>query len=1198
MNTKTEQGRTKITVDGNEAAASVAHRMSEVIAIYPITPSSNMGELADEWSSQGKKNLWGNVPDVVEMQSEAGAAGAVHGALQGGALTTTFTASQGLLLMIPNMYKIAGELTAFTMHVAARTLATHALSIFGDHSDVMACRQTGFAMLCSGSVQEAHDFAAIAHAATLELRVPFLHFFDGFRTSHEVAKIEALTDDDLRSLISEDRVREHRQRALTPDAPVLRGTAQNPDVFFQAREAANHFHDAVPGVVETAMGKFAALTGRSYQLFEYVGHPQAERVIVIMGSGAETVHETVEYLTGRGEKVGVLKVRLYRPFSIASFIAALPSSARVLAVLDRTKEPGAIGDPLYLDVLAALQESGLQKKVVGGRYGLSSKEFTPAMVKAVFDEIGKERPRNHFTLGIVDDVGHTSLPWDPGFHTEAEDVASSLFYGLGADGTVGANKNSIKIIGGETDRYVQGYFVYDSKKSGAITISHLRASPRPIRSSYLVAKARFVACHQFEFVEKIDVLEHAAPGAVFLLNAPGETSQVWDRLPREMQEQIIAKKIRLFAIDAVAVAKATGMGQRINTIMQTCYFAISGVLPRDEAIAQIKKAIEKTYGKRGAEVVRRNFEAVDSTLERLQEIPAPASVSARRTRQPLVSTEAPDFVQKVTAVMMSGKGDLLPVSAFPVDGTWPVATAKWEKRNIAIDIPVWDPKICIQCNQCALVCPHATIRAKVYDPAALSGAPATFQSTPYKGLEFKGKAFTIQVAPEDCTGCALCVNVCPAKDRTNPKHKAIDMRPQEPLRETERVNYAFFLSLPETGRVDLAKVDHKSSQFLEPLFEYSGACAGCGETPYIKLLTQLFGDRLLIANATGCSSIYGGNLPTTPYTTNRDGRGPAWSNSLFEDNAEFGFGLRLAVDAHQTAARALVQRLADRLGDNLASALLNADQSSEKGLTEQRARVAELRKKLSGADGSEGRRLDSLADYLVKKSVWLLGGDGWAYDIGYGGLDHVLACQRDVNILVMDTEVYSNTGGQQSKATPIGAVAKFAAAGKTTRKKDLGLLANMYGHVYVARVAMGAKMPQTVQAMLEAESYPGPSLIIAYSHCIAHGYDMAFGVAQQKLAVDSGVWPLYRFDPRRTAAGEPPMVLDYSAPRARVADYMRNESRFRVVERSDPAQFKQFLKIATEEAQKRYAVYQQLAGITVPQPEAKDEDIEPKKVEK
>ncbi len=1187
-----------ITVDGNEAAASVAYRVSEVIAIYPITPSSPMGELCDEWASRRNTNLWGNVPAVVEMQSEAGAAGAVHGALQTGALATTFTASQGLLLMIPNMYKIAGELTPFVLHVAARTVATHALSIFGDHSDVMACRQTGFAMLCAGSVQEAHDLAAIAHIATLESRIPFLHFFDGFRTSHELAKVEEIADDDLRRLIPEDKVHAHRERALTPDRPVLRGTAQNPDVFFQAREAANCFYDACPGIVEDAMERFAAVTGRRYGLFDYVGHHEAGRVIVLMGSGAETVHETVEHLVERGQKVGVLKVRLFRPFRRSAFLAALPPTVRALAVLDRTKEPGALGEPLYLEVVTALAEAraegesrfASEPRVIAGRYGLSSKEFTPAMVKAVFDELDRERPRNHFTLGIVDDVTRASLAWDPTFRTETADVARSVFYGLGADGTVGANKNSIKIIGEETDRYVQGYFVYDSKKSGAMTISHLRASPRPIRSAYLVADAQFVACHQFEFVDKLDVLEYAAPGAVFLLNAPDAPNGVWERLPREMQQEMVEKRIRFFAIDAYAVAKRTGMGRRINTAMQTCFFAISGVLPREQAIAEIKKGIEKSYGKRGAEVVRRNFEAVDETLAHLHEIPVPASVSATRARPPLVSATAPDFLQKVTAVMMGGKGDSLPVSAFPVDGTWPVGTAKWEKRNIALEIPVWDPKICIQCNQCVLVCPHATIRAKVYDPAALAGAPATFQSVPYNAPEFKGMAYTIQVAPEDCTGCYLCVNVCPAKDRTNPRHKAIDMHPQPPLREAERENYSFFLNLPEIERTRVKKLDHKSSQFLEPLFEYSGACAGCGETPYLKLLTQLFGDRLLIANATGCSSIYGGNLPTTPYTTSRDGRGPAWSNSLFEDNAEFGLGFRLGVDAHMAAARALVARLGDRLGDTLVEELLSADQTSEGGIQAQRERVRALRQKLAGIDTAEALRLEALADYLVKKSVWLVGGDGWAYDIGFGGLDHVLASRRDVNVLVLDTEVYSNTGGQQSKATPLGAAAKFAVAGKEVGKKDLGLMASMYGHVYVARVAMGAKMPQTVNALLDAEAYPGPSLVIAYSHCIAHGYDMAYGAAQQRLAVQSGVWPLYRFDPRRTVKGEPPLHLDYGPPTAKVADYMRNELRFRVIERSDPARFKRFLKEAQEAARKRYAVYQQLAGITVPQVEAKSEE--------
>jgi pyruvate-ferredoxin/flavodoxin oxidoreductase len=1194
--------RRRITVDGNEAAASVAYRASETIAIYPITPSSPMAELCDEWSSRRVTNLWGAVPELAEMQSEAGAAGAVHGALQAGSLATTFTASQGLLLMIPNMYKIAGELTPFTMHVAARAVATHALSIFGDHSDVMACRQTGFALLCSNSVQEAQDMAAVAHAATLETRIPFLHFFDGFRTSHEVAKIEELPDDILRELIAEGSIHAHRRRALTPDRPVLRGTAQNPDVFFQAREAANGFYNSCSAVVERTMHQFAELTGRRYGLFDYVGHPEAERVIVLMGSGADTAHETVDYLVGRGEKVGVLKVRLYRPFASRAFLAALPSTVRTLAVLDRTKEPGATGDPLYLDATAALAEAqaegrspfALAPRLIAGRYGLSSKEFTPAMVKSVFDEAAKDCAKRHFTVGIVDDVTHTSLGWDPSFRTEAGDVSSAMFFGLGADGTVGANKNSIKIVGQETDLFAQGYFVYDSKKSGAITISHLRTSKRPIRSAYLVNRASFVACHQFEFVDKLDVLESAAPGGAFLLNAPFPASKVWQHLPREMQEQIIERKLRFFAIDAYDLAKRAGMGTRINTIMQTCFFAIAGPLPRDEANAHIKKAIEKTYGKRGPEVVRRNCEVVDQALAHLHEVTVPAAVSATRLRPPLVSEQAPDFVQKITAVMMAGKGDLLPVSAFPVDGTWPVATAKWEKRNIALEIPVWDSRICIQCNQCALVCPHAAIRAKVYDSAALADSPPTFKSTAYRGNEHRGKQFTIQVAPEDCTGCNLCVNVCPAKDRTNPKHKAIDMHPQAPLRETERANYDFFLNLPEADRTEMTRFDHKSSQFLEPLFEYSGACAGCGETPYLKLLTQLFGDRLLIANATGCSSIYGGNLPTTPYTTNRDGRGPAWSNSLFEDNAEFGFGFRLALDGHVGAARGLLQRLAPQIGDGLAAALLDADQSNEAGIAAQRDRVLALRRQLAVQSIPDARRLETLADYLVKKSVWLVGGDGWAYDIGYGGLDHVLANRRDINILVLDTEVYSNTGGQQSKATPLGAAAKFATSGKPIGKKDLGLLANMYGHVYVARVAFGAKMAQTAQAFLEAESYPGPSLIVAYSHCIAHGYDMANGAAQQKLAVDSGVWPLYRFDPRRIPQGEPPLHLDYGPPKIKVVDYLRNESRFRTVERSDPARYKKFVEESQAAAERRYAVYSQLAGIKVPAFEAPvGDDVQP-----
>jgi len=1188
----------RITVDANEAAASVAFRLSEAIAIFPITPSSAMAESCDEWASHGKTNLWDVVPEIAAMQSEGGAAGAVHGALQAGALSTTFTASQGLLLMIPNMYKIAGELSPFVMHVTARTLATHALSIFGDHSDVMACRQTGFALLCANSVQEAHDFALIAHAASLESRIPFLHFFDGFRTSHEVGKIEELSDDDLRSLISESAIEDHRRRALTPDKPVVRGTAQNPDVFFQAREAANPFYDSCADIVERSMRRLAERTGREYKLFDYEGDPEAERVIVIMGSGAETVQETVEALVSQGEKVGVLKVRLYRPFSQDAFFAALPKTTRRIAVLDRTKEPGAPGDPLYLDVMTALGEArdgtnppfAVEPRVIAGRYGLSSKEFTPAMVKSVFDELGKENPRRHFTIGIVDDVTHLSLAWDPSFRTSADDVSTSLFYGLGADGTVGANKNSIKIIGQETERFVQGYFVYDSKKSGAITVSHLRSSPRPIRSAYLIDQSGFVACHQFEFIDKIDVLEYAAPGAVFLLNAPGDAADVWDRLPREMQEQMIEKQIRFFAIDAYALAKQVGMGGRINTIMQTCFFGISGILPREEAITHIKKSIEKTYGKRGPEVVKRNCEVVDLALAHLHEVPVPGAVSSTRVRPPIVSERAPDFVQKITAVMLAGKGDLLPVSAFTVDGTWPVGTAKWEKRNLALEIPVWDAKVCIQCNQCALVCPHAAIRAKVYDEPSLAGSPSTFKSTDYRAPEYKGKLFTIQVAPEDCTGCNLCVNVCPAKDRTNPKHKAINMEPQAPLRDNERENYEFFLGLPELDRGGVVRLDHKGSQFLEPLFEYSGACSGCGETPYLKMLTQLFGDRLLIANATGCSSIYGGNLPTTPYTTNSDGRGPAWSNSLFEDNAEFGFGFRLALDAHVKAVNGLVERLASDLGDNLVSELMNADQSGDAGIIAQRERVKILREKLSGLDSAEARRLDLLADYLVKKSVWLVGGDGWAYDIGYGGLDHVLASRRNVNILVMDTEVYSNTGGQQSKATPLGAAAKFASGGKASGKKDLGLLANMYGHVYVARVAFGAKMVQTAQAFVEAESYDGPSLIIAYSPCIAHGYDLANGVSQQKLAVESGVWPLYRFDPRRLVKGEAPLNLDYGPPKPKVAEYMRNESRFRMIERADPARFKDFLEEAQAAATRRYAGYQQLAQITLPYPKKEKEE--------
>ena len=1181
----------RITVDGNEAAASVAYRASEVIAIYPITPSSNMGELADEWAARGRPSLWGTVPQVIEMQSEGGAAGAVHGALQAGALATTFTASQGLLLMIPNMYKIAGELTPFVMHVAARTLATHALSIFGDHSDVMACRQTGFALLASSSVQEAQDFAAIAHAATLESRIPFLHFFDGFRTSHELAKIAELGDDDLRALIDDGLIRAHRERALTPDRPVVRGTAQNPDAFFQAREAANGFYLSCPRIVQETMDRFAALTGRHYRLFDYTGHPEAERVIVLMGSGAETVAETVDWMNEHGEKVGVLRVRLFHPFSIRDFLAVLPPTVRTLAVLDRTKEPGAVGDPLYLEILAALREAreeGIHApdpRVVAGRYGLSSKEFNPAMVKAIFDELAKERPKNHFTVGIVDDVTYLSLPFDADFDVEPDDVVRAQFYGLGSDGTVGANKNSIKIIGEETANYAQGYFVYDSKKAGAVTISHLRFGPRPIRSTYLIRRANFVACHQFDFLERFDMLAAAAPGAVFLLNSPYGPETAWDHLPREAQEQIVDKALRFYVIDAYAVARAAGMGGRINTIMQTCFFAISGVLPREEAIAKIKESIEKTYGKRGAEVVRRNFQVVDAAVAHLHEVAVPVAAEAAwnaRRRPPVVAAEAPDFVQKVTAVMLAGKGDLLPVSAFPVDGTWPVGTARWEKRNLALEIPIWDPDVCIQCNQCALACPHAAIRAKVYEPADLTGAPAGFRSRPYKAADLKGLEYTLQVAPEDCTGCGLCVEVCPAKNRANPRRKAINMEPQRPLRDTERGFYSFFLDLPEVDPARVTRIDAKGSQFFQPLFEYSGACSGCGETPYVKLLTQLFGDRLLIANATGCSSIYGGNLPTTPYTTNRDGRGPAWANSLFEDNAEFGLGLRLAVDQHREQAGTLLRGLAGQVGEELAASLLAAAEPGEETVRERRGQVALLRQRLRDVPAPEARWLEELADALVPKSVWLVGGDGWAYDIGFGGLDHVLATGRNVNVLVLDTEVYSNTGGQQSKATPLGAAAKFAVAGKETPKKDLGMIAMSYGSVYVARIAFGAKINQTVQTLLEAEAYPGPSLVIAYSHCIAHGYDLVHGAEQQKLAVDSGVWPLYRFDPRRIAAGEPPLQLDSGPAKASVGDYMRNETRFRMIEKQDPERFKHLLAAAGRQAAQHFALYQQLAGLHVP----------------
>jgi pyruvate-ferredoxin/flavodoxin oxidoreductase len=1178
-----------VTMDGNEAVASVAHRINEVIAIYPITPSSNMGEWADEWSAKGQKNIWGTVPSVSEMQSEGGAAGAVHGALQAGALTTTFTASQGLLLMIPNMYKIAGELTAFCMHVSARTLATHALSIFGDHQDVMGVRQTGFALLSSASVQEAHDFAVIAQLASLKSRVPFLHFFDGFRTSHEVAKIEELTDDDLRALIPEELVAAHRARALTPDAPSVRGTAQNPDAFFQAREACNGFYTDAHLHVQAAMDRFAEVVGRKYSIFEYHGHPEAERVVVLMGSGCETAQETVDHLVAQGEKVGMVKVRLYRPFALGEFMTSLPRSVHHVAVLDRTKEPGALGEPLYMDVVTALREAEQahidrfhhQLTVIGGRYGLSSKEFTPGMVKAVFDELGRSRPKRHFTVGINDDVTHLSLKYDATLDTEGDEVVRALFYGLGADGTVGANKNSIKIIGEDTPNYAQGYFVYDSKKSGSITISHLRFGPKPIRSAYLVTKADFVACHQFGFLEKYEMVEAAAEGGTFLLNSIYGPEQVWEQLPREVQEQILQKKLQFYVIDAFKVARETGMGVRINTVMQTCFFAISGVLPRDEAIAHIKKTTEKTYARKGAEVVRKNFEAIDQTLANLHQVKLDGRKVNGAPRPPAVSASAPDFVQRVTSLILAGKGDLLPVSAFPIDGTWPTATAKWEKRSIALEIPTWVPELCIQCNKCALICPHACIRPKFFEAAALGGAPATFKSMDYKSAELKGRKYALQVAPDDCTGCTLCVEICPAESKTEKGKKAINMADALPLKVEERKNWDFFLSIPDPDRTSV-KLDVKGTQFLEPLFEFSGACTGCGETPYIKLITQLYGDRALIANATGCSSIYGANLPTTPYTQNTAGRGPAWANSLFEDNAEFGFGIRLAVDKQTEHARELLAQLGSVVGDALVKELLEADQSTEKGIEQQRARIAQLKQKLEGQTRFEAVRLAEIQEFLLKKSVWIIGGDGWAYDIGYGGLDHVIAQGRDVNILVLDTEVYSNTGGQASKATPMGAAAKFAVAGKTTTKKDLAMLAMSYGHPYVARVAMGAKDAQTVNAIKEAESYSGTSLVLAYSHCIAHGYDMADALIQQERAVDSGYWPLFRYDPRRLAAGESPLKLDSAAPKIDLQAFAAGESRFQQIERATPEVYKALMTKAQSDIREKYALYEGMARAMTP----------------
>ena len=1162
----------RLVVDGNEAAALVAHKTSEVVAIYPITPASAMGEFADEWSAKGKPNLWGDVPTIVEMQSEAGAAGAVHGALQAGALTTTFTSSQGLLLMLPDMFKIAGELTPFVMHVAARALATHALSIFGDHSDVMAARGTGFSLLCSSDVQEAHDFAAVAMAATLRARIPFLHFFDGFRTSHEVNVLEPLSDDDLRMLIDDELVAAHRNRALTPDHPVMRGTAQNPDVFFQSREAANPYYAAIPGIVASEFERLAELTGRRYGLFDYVGAPDAERVIVLMGSGAGTVEETVAVLEARGEKVGVLKVRLYRPFDGAAFAAALPETVTSLAVLDRSKDPAAVGEPLYEDVISALiEQERLPARVLGGRFGLGSKEFTPAMAAGVFAELAAEHPKRHFTVGIDDDVSGMSIGYDPSFDTESSsDGRRCVFYGLGSDGTVGANKNSAKIIGESTDLFSQAYFVYDSKKSGSTTISHLRFGPHPIRSSYLIEHAQFVACHNFDLLERMNVLGVAENGATFLLNSPYGPDKVWDHLPRELQQQILDKHIRLYVVDAKKVAREAGLPGRTNTILQTCFFALADVLPKKRAIGAIKEAIAKTYAKRGEEIVERNFRAVDLALDSLHEVDLPATVTSTNGHVEL-DAGTPDLLR----ALIGGYGDTLPVSAMPVDGTFAVGTSHFEKRNLADELPIWDESICIDCAKCALVCPHAAIRMKVYDPAALAGAPAAFRSKDWRAKDLPGMLMSIQVSPDDCTGCGICIEVCPAKDKTNPEHKSLDSLPKLDHLERERENWEFFLGLPEMDRTMVQPGTVKGSQMLQPLFEFSGACAGCGETPYLKLLTQLFGDRLLVANATGCSSIYGGNLPTTPWTTNAAGRGPAWSNSLFEDNAEFGYGMRLALDQQSDQARRLLGELNGEVPGELRQAILEADQSDDAGVIAQRERVAELREILSRVDSPEARRLASFADSLVKKSVWIVGGDGWAYDIGFGGLDHVLASSANVNVLVLDTEVYSNTGGQASKSTPRGAVAKFAAGGKHTAKKDLGLIAAGYGNVYVAQVALGADNPQTVKAFAEAESYDGPSLIIAYSHCIAHGIEMSTAMAHQKEATDSGYWPLYRYDPRV----ERSFQLDSRPPKIPVSDFTSKENRFSMLTRSNPGEAAELGAEEQHDVDERWRLYEQLATV-------------------
>ncbi len=1190
------------TMDGNEAAAHVAFKTNEVIAIYPITPASPMGEWADAWSVQKQKNIWGDVPKIIEMQSEGGAAGAVHGSLQAGALTTTFTASQGLLLMIPNMYKIAGELTPTVFHIAARSVATQALSIFGDHTDVMSARQTGWGFLFSNNVQEVMDLALISHAATLESRLPFLHIFDGFRTSHEIAKIEVLSDEVIRDLISDDMVKAHRDRGMNPNNPFIRGTAQNPDVFFQGRESANPFYRATPEIVENIMRRFEELTGRSYHLFDYFGASDAEKVIILMGSGADTVDQTVQYLNDNGEKVGVLKVRLFRPFSLSHFIDALPDSVKKIAVLDRTKEPGSLGEPLYQEVVSAINEDRFSDNpkfsplvnIVGGRYGLSSKEFTPAMAKTIFDELNSDRPKNHFTIGINDDVTHTSLGYDSTFDIEDEETTRAVFWGLGSDGTVGANKNSIKIIGEETDLNAQGYFVYDSKKSGARTISHLRFGPSDLKRPYLISKANFIGVHQFGFLDRFDTLAMAEKGATVLLNSPFDGKEVWEKLPTSVRKQIQDKNMKLFVVDAYKVAKEANLGIRINTVMQTCFFAISGVLPKDQAITKIKEYIDKTYGKRGKAIVQMNFNAVDISLDHLEEVAIPKSKTAVIPKPTNGFSESPEFVQKVIAEIINGNGDELPVSALPIDGTYPCGTTKWEKRDIAMEIPVWDPDICIQCGKCVMACPHSVIRAKVAEPAAFDSAPDGFQHTKAKFRELKGYDYTLQVSADDCTGCTLCVEVCPVKNKSNVSLKAINMQPKADVKEKANRDWNFFLDLPSTKVKDQPEIAFnktKETQLLDPYFEFSGACAGCGETPYLSLLTRLFGDRMVIANATGCSSIYGGNLPTTPWTTDENGCGPAWNNSLFEDNAEFGLGMRLAIDKQVEIANDLLWRSrGGALPEQLVDDLIHADQNTPDGIEKQRKRVDELEKRVATKADPVSLRLRNYTKDLIRKSVWIIGGDGWAYDIGFGGLDHVIASGKNVNILVMDTEVYSNTGGQASKATGLGAIAKFATGGKPTPKKDLGKIAMDYGYVYVAQVAMGANENQLIKAFQEAESYEGPSIVIAYSHCIAHGIDMSKGLHQQKLANETGYWPLYRFDPRLKEEGKNPLQLDSKPPKKPLRDYIYNEQRYRLLTQTNPRKAREYEKQAQNWVHDHWRVLEELSK--EPEIETEDEPVE------